>query len=103
MRFLVRASIPTDVANAAIRAGTFVERLQSIIEELHPEAVYFTELEGQRTGIFVINMDDVSQIPAIAEPLFMAMNASVQFHPVMLPEDLMRGADALASAARRYG
>ena len=52
----------------------------------------------------VVNMDDASQIPAMAEPLFLGMGATVQIHPVMTPEDLQKKAGpALEQAARKYG
>jgi hypothetical protein len=34
---------------------------------------------------------DVSDIPAIAEPLFMALDAAVEFIPVMNAEELKTG------------
>jgi hypothetical protein len=33
-------------------------------------------------------MNETSQIPAIAEPWFLQFNADVEFHPVMLGDDL---------------
>jgi hypothetical protein len=36
-----------------------------------PEATYFADIEGARGGYLVINMDDASQVPAMAEPLFL--------------------------------
>lgn len=47
-------------------------------------------------------MQDASQIPAIAEPWFLAFNASVELHPVMVPEDLMRAGSAIEAAVTKY-
>ena len=47
------------------------ETVQSIVEELNPEAAYFTDMDGARGGYLIINMVDASQIPAMAEPLFL--------------------------------
>jgi len=66
------------------------------LEEIKPEAAYFTERHGKRGGTLVVNVSDPSQIPALAEPWFLTFNASVQLHPAMTPEDLGRaGLEAL--------
>jgi hypothetical protein len=39
------------------------------MEELQPEAAYFTDVDGARGGYFIVNMDDASELPAKAEPL----------------------------------
>jgi hypothetical protein len=57
---------------------------------LKPEAVYFTDSNGQRAGYIFLEMQDASQIPAIAEPWFVAFNASIEIHPVMTPDDLAK-------------
>jgi hypothetical protein len=47
-------------------------------------------------------MKDASQIPAIAEPWFLAFNANVEIHPVMVPDDLMKARPAIEQAVRKY-
>jgi hypothetical protein len=44
-----------------------------------------------------------SQIPALAEPLFLGLGATIQVHPVMTPEDLGKAAPAIEQAAKKYG
>ncbi len=68
MRFMITCRIPMEAGNAAIKDGSLPQTIQSIMEDLEPEAAYFGEIEGARGGYFVVNMDDASQIPAIAEP-----------------------------------
>jgi hypothetical protein len=47
-------------------------------------------------------MQDASQIPAIAEPWFLAFNASVEIHPVMIPDDLAKAGGAIENAVKKY-
>lgn len=102
MRFLVKVSIPVDSGNAAARAGRLGETIQSILKDLKPEAVYFTDNNGQRTAFIILEMNDASEIPAIAEPWFLAFNASIEIHPVMLPDDLARAVGAIDKAVKKY-
>jgi hypothetical protein len=58
--------------------------------------VYFTEYDGKRTALVVVDLPDPSKIPAYAEPWFLTFNADVEFHPVMTPDDLAKaGLDAM--------
>ena len=68
---------------------------------MQPEAAYFTAMDGCRGGILVVDLPDASKIPAIAEPLFLHFNASVEFHPTMSPADL--AAAGLEDLGQRYG
>jgi hypothetical protein len=102
MRFLVKVNIPVEAGNAAAKAGKLGEIIQAILAELKPEAVYFTDDGGQRSGFLFLEMQDASQIPAIAEPWFLAFNASVEIHPVMVPADLARAGGAIAAAVKKY-
>jgi hypothetical protein len=47
-------------------------------------------------------MKETSQIPAIAEPLFMAFNATVSFYPAMNAQDLAAAGPALEAAAKAH-
>lgn len=97
MRFLLKATMPTDAGNRAIREGKLGPKIQAVMAELKPEAAYFMEEGGHRTALFVVNIQDASEIPRVAEPFFLGMNAEVRFHPVMTAEDLGRaGLDQLA-------
>jgi hypothetical protein len=42
--------------------------IQSILEQQKAEAAYFLAEDGKRTGILIVNVEDASKIPAIAEP-----------------------------------
>jgi hypothetical protein len=66
-------------------------------------ARYFLAEDGNRTGILIMNMEDASQIPAIAEPWFLALNAAIEIKPVMVPADLARAGPAIAQAVKTYG
>lgn len=102
MRFLVKVNIPVEAGNAAAKAGKLGDTIQSILAEMKPEAVYFTDDGGQRTGFIVLDMQDASQIPAIAEPWFLAFNARIEIHPVMVPEDLAKAGPAIERAVTKY-
>ncbi len=103
MRFLVKARMDVEAANDLARAGKLGSTIQSILEDLKPEAAYFVADEGQRTAILVINMEDASQIPAIAEPWFLAFNAEIEATPAMVAEDLEKAAPAIEQAVKKFG
>ena len=103
MRFLFKASWEVEAGNALAKNGTLGSTVESIISDLKPEAAYFLADKGKRTAYLIVNMEDASQIPAVAEPWFLAVNASVQFTPVMVAEDLMKAGPAIEQAAKKYG
>lgn len=97
MRMLMHVKIPHQEFNAAIRAGTIGKKMEAILAATKPEAVYFTNYDGKRGAIMIVDLKDASGVPALAEPWFLGFNAEVDFHIVMTPEDLGRaGLDELA-------
>jgi len=90
MRMMVRWKVPVDRGNAAIRDGSLTRVLEDMIDKLKPEAAYFWPNDGERGGMMVFDMTDTSQIPIVAEPLFLDLDAAVEFLPVMNPDDLRR-------------
>jgi hypothetical protein len=103
MRVLLKVNIPVEPGNAAAKAGKLGATIQAILADLKPEAVYFTDDHGQRTGYLFLDLQDAAQIPAIAEPWFQAFNAAIEIHPVMVPDDLARAGSAIAKAVEKYG
>jgi hypothetical protein len=101
MRFLVKVSIPVEAGNAAAKNG--FQAIQRILEEQKPEAAYFVSENGKRTGILIVNMEDASEIPALAEPWFLALNASIEVTPAMVPADLQKAAPAIGHAVKTHG
>ena len=90
MRMLLHAKIPHEEFNAAVRDGSVGRKVKQILEETKAEAVYFTEYDGRRGAIMIINVKDPSEVPRFAEPWFLSFNADVQFHIVITPEELGR-------------
>jgi hypothetical protein len=102
MRFLIKVHIPVEAGNEAAKAGKLGSTIQSILEDQKPEAAYFSDDQGQRTGFLFLEMEEASQIPAIAEPWFLAFNARIEIHPVMVPEDLAKAGRSIEVAVKKY-
>ena len=77
--------------------------IEAILAEQKPEAVYFTADKGQRTAFVFLKLNDSAEIPKVAEPWFLAFNARVECHPVVLPEDIERAGPAIEQAVARFG
>lgn len=103
MRMLLKATIPVEAGNAAATNGTLGTTIQKILAELKPEAAYFTEDFGERTGWIFFDMKNSSETPAVAEPWFLAFNAKVTLRPAMNPQDLAEGLQGLERAVKTYG
>jgi hypothetical protein len=90
MRMLVDFRFPLEPFNSMVKNGTAGQKIEQVMGDIKPEAVYFTERGGKRGGTMIVDLPDPSKIPAIAEPLFLAFDAAVYFHPVMTPDDLAK-------------
>ncbi len=88
MRMLLTIRCPNEKFNAAVRDGSAGPKTKAILDEVKPEMVYFTEMNGLRTIVMIVEMESSSMMPTFAEPWFLTFNAEVEFHVVMSPEDL---------------
>jgi hypothetical protein len=96
MRMLLDLSFPHEPFNALVRKGTVGATIGKILEALKPEAVYFTEQDGHRGAVMVVDVKDASHIPAIAEPWFLHFQADCKLRIAMTPDELKRsGLDEL--------
>ena len=99
---MLHVSLPVEKANEKIADGSLPRILPAILADPKPEAAYFLTFGGKRTALIFFDLADLSQIPAVAEPFFMAFNADVQFYPVMNAEDLSKGLGAAEEAVKKY-
>lgn len=88
MRMMLKVCLPNEPFNAAVRDGTIGEKIGRILEETKPEAVYFTEEDGRRAAMLIVDLAEPSQIPPLAEPWFLAFDAECHLQIAMTPEDL---------------
>lgn len=96
MKMLLTVDIPHEPFNSLVRSGKAGEIIGRILETIKPEAAYFTEQDGTRGGIFVIDVKTASDVPSFAEPFFLNFQADCKFRILMSPEDLQKaGLDAL--------
>ena len=98
MRTLLKFQMDVEAANRSIRDGSWADAMDRVMQGLQPEAAYFTAMDGKRTGLIVFDLKEPSQIPVIAEPIFMAVNASIELSPVMTLEDVQAGLQEAAKA-----
>jgi hypothetical protein len=101
MRVLLQAIFPHEPFNTLVRKGEVGKLMQKIMEDLKPEAAYFTEQDGKRSGLFVINLGAASDIPKVAEPFFLTFNADCHFKVAMSPEDLKNA--GLEALGKKWG
>jgi hypothetical protein len=94
---MLRWTVPVERGNEAIKDGSLSQTIEALLEELKPEAAYFWPENGERGGMLVFDMADPTQIPQIAEPLFLKLDAAVDFAPVMNADDLKKALEIVAS------
>ena len=104
MRILMKVSMPIDKGNELARAGKLGSTIQEIIEEQQPEAVYFsTAQNGWRNAFVIVDLEDASRIPALAEPWFLACDAEVHMWPVFTPDEMPEAVPHIDAAVEKYG
>jgi hypothetical protein len=91
MRMMLKFTLPVEKGNQAIKDGSLGKTLETLMNELKPEAAYFSPLEGKRAGMIFFDMADPSKIVEVVEPLFLNLNAATELTPVMNGDDLRKG------------
>jgi hypothetical protein len=90
MKMLLHVEFPHEPFNSLVKSGKAGQLLGKILDATKPEAAYFTEQDGMRGGVFVINVQNAADVPSFAEPFFLQFQANCRFRIVMSPEDLKK-------------
>ncbi len=90
MRMLLNVKFCMETFNKAVRDGSVGQKVRRLLEDMKPEAVYFTEQDGKRSAIMIVEVADPSRVPVLAEPWFLTFNAEVAFRIVMSVDDLSK-------------
>lgn len=90
MKMLMFVKIPHEPFNTLLKEGRVSETIRRILDDVKPESIHFTEQNGTRGAVAVIEVADSSRIPFFAEPFFLNFNADCEFRIAMSPEDLER-------------
>lgn len=98
MRVMLKFTLPVEKGNQAFKDGSLGKTLEMSMNELKPEAAYFSPFEGKRGGMLFFDLAEPSKIVEVVEPLFLNLNAAVEIVPVMSGDDLRKG---IANASKK--
>jgi hypothetical protein len=101
MRMILNVTMPPEPFNTLVREGKAGEILGRILDEMKPEAIYFTERDGQRGAIAIVDVSEPSQVPGVCEPWFLSFNAQCRLRIAMSGEELQKA--GLGEIAERWG
>ena len=100
MRMIEMVKLPLEPFNSQVRKGTIEKTMKKILDAIKPEAAYFTEYDGHRCAILIVDVENPSDVPRLAEPWFLELQAEVRFQICMTPEDL--GKAGLAALGKKW-
>lgn len=93
MRMMMKVSIPVEAGNRGVKEGILPKTVMGFVEQMKPEACYFTTEGGKRTAFLFFDLPDPTMMPTVAEPFFANLNAGVDWSPVMNLEDMKVGVE----------
>ena len=103
MKYIMKMRMSLEKGNAALTDAQFGQKMHDLLAEIKCEAAYFTTICGQRGAFIVVNLNDASELPKVAEPFFLWLDADIDWYPVMMPEDLAKAGPAIGAAVQKYG
>lgn len=98
----MKVRIPNEFGNDLLKDPKFGPNMKTLLSDAKAEAAYFSTFDGCRGAYVIVNLEDASQMPAIAEPFFVALKAKVDFYPVMTLEDLAKAGPAIEAAFKKW-
>lgn len=90
MKMLVNLVFPIEPFNSRVNDGSAGEIIGRIINETKPESIFFTTQDGNRGATMIVDVNDPSSIPSLAEPWFLNFHAKCDFKVAMTLDDLQK-------------
>jgi len=99
---IVMVTFSTPKFNELWRQGQVGPKVQQIVEDIQPEAIYFgKENDGQRGAVVIVDVATPADISRVTEPWYLTFDAKIDTSVCMLPEDLAK--IDMAGLAEKYG
>ena len=92
MRFLIQATIPSDIANKMVEDADSLKQAEKCIKTFNPEAAYFMEINGEASIIAVLDIPSAEMIDVVFHQLQQELGARVQIRPALVLDDLKKAA-----------
>jgi hypothetical protein len=101
-RLMIRFSMPVEFSNELVSSGKIGKIFGQLMEDLKPEAAYFFPEKGNRSGFFIVNLNDSSDMVKMVEPLWLGLHADITVTPVVNGDDLGKGLGGIEGIVKRY-
>ncbi|WP_421723284.1 hypothetical protein [Bauldia sp.] len=95
VRMMLKVQIPVEAGNRAVADGTMKSIIEDTMEQIKPEAAYFSQEDGLRTIYFVYQVTDNATFAAVHEPLMQGLGARVSDLPALTWDELSQGFGAI--------
>jgi hypothetical protein len=93
LRMMMKVSIPAEAGNRGVKEGILPKTVMGFVEQMKPEACYFTPEGGKRTAYFFFDLADPTMLPIATEAFFMNLNADIEVSPAMNLDDMRAGVE----------
>lgn len=88
---MLRVHLNTESGNKSIRDNKLGPTLDRVFAHIRPEQTWFLIESGRRTVYAIFDLKQPSDIPVIAEGMFMELSAQIELFPIMNAEELQAG------------
>jgi hypothetical protein len=89
--------IPTIAGNKMVKDPNLLKTIEDFTKKFNCEVAYFTEVNGNRTMVFILDLPSSVMIQAIVELLCQEFDANIEIHPAMNLDEL----EAISSTQRQ--
>ena len=91
MRMMLCITFPTAKFNELWRQGQVGQKIERIIADTKPEAIYFGKgTDGQRGAVVIVDIATPADLSRFTEPLYLTFEAAIETSICMTPEDVAK-------------